>query len=348
MDKKSAGIHPSMAHQPPRSQINERNIPHSTNPTPAAAAATAKVGLAHAQGAQGTEELLCSCSERTFPQAAGAVSTKELQPEQTGSIGLAPSHKSPQIWPQTFPLSTTRATLWPIMPSFPLHKIGSIRPLHPGFLHPYPFLKCKVQQLPHQVDFPMPSVSLTPVWLHQQWPCAFPPLTMVKDWSEHHKELPPPHNRGMCRASYDPWLKSEWGKWLNLFLNPRQSASLVAVLQLLAIPRWQKGSKQAEGKQTAGNLECSKGGDVVLSAWLLLTRNQCSIQPVLTFLFLYQEELFHLEKSSCLWINDKLQEESYVKLSYSTETTLTFSTKLPILKPFPKLSGLYVNLIAFK
>lgn len=85
------------------------------------------------------------------------------------------SQEPPDVTPKPSPCLQLEPLCDQWHPLFHCTKDGTTRPLHPGLLHSYPFLKLKVQQLPHQVDFPLPSALLTPVWLHQQWPCAFPP-----------------------------------------------------------------------------------------------------------------------------------------------------------------------------
>lgn len=146
--------------------------------------------------------------------------------------------RAPRCDPQTLTLSTTRATLWPVTPSFPLHKgwyHQTTTSWTPSFLS---FLEIKSSAVATQSGLPLaqclPDTCVAPPAVALCLSSFNPGERLIRT----PQKIFPPHNRWMSCTSCESWLKSQWGKWLNLSLNPRQTASLVAVLQLLAIPRW--------------------------------------------------------------------------------------------------------------
>lgn len=236
MDKKSAAIHPSMAHQPALLTDKWEGTPHTPpalhqlqqQPLPS-------LGL-HWQKELKALKNSCAAPWENFSPSSSCNQHQKAAARANRQHWTGPfSQESPDVTPKPSPWLQLEPLSDQQCPLFHCTKDGSTRPLHPGFLHSYHFLKWKVQQFPHQVDLPLPQCLADTCVATPAVALCLSSFNHGERLWEHHKELSPPHNTWMSCASCESWLKSQWGKWL--LHSPRQTASLVAV-QLLAIPRW--------------------------------------------------------------------------------------------------------------
>lgn len=142
MGKKSAGIHPSTAHQPALLTDKCEGTPQAPpalhqlqrEPLP-------RLGLHTLEELEALKNSCAAALREPFPKEQVQTAPQSCSQSKQAALDWPFLTRVPRFDPKPAPCLQLRPLCDHYCPLFHCTKDGSTRPLHPGFLHSHPFLK---------------------------------------------------------------------------------------------------------------------------------------------------------------------------------------------------------------